>query len=158
MQARIHLKEGAYSEAREALTSYATARSSGDMKKTIDELEKEINDAEKMTQRAEKERKSELWAACVESSTEALRNSAWNIKMRETRVECQLRSGDIEGAVGDLTYVVPIGPFILLLTNFIAVFHPFSQKHEHHLYTAKSSSCHISSYHLPHHLQHTCNH
>lgn len=157
MQARIHLKEGSYPEAREALASYATARSSGDMKKTIDELEKEINDAEKMTQRAEKEHKSELWAACVESSTEALRNSAWNIKMRETRVECQLRSGDIEGAVGDLTYAVPSDFFLLLLTKPTAAFHPFSQKHGHHLYTARSSSCHTSSYHPPHHLQRTCN-
>jgi len=104
MQARIYLKEGAYGQAREALESYATARSSGDMNKTIEELKREINESEAMSQKAEKERKSELWTACVDSSTEALRGSAWNIKMRETRVECQLRSGDIEGAVGDLTY------------------------------------------------------
>ncbi|KAF5362845.1 hypothetical protein D9758_007086 [Tetrapyrgos nigripes] len=113
MKARILAKEGDFTLARESLNIYTTSlKSQG---RTPDpssqELFESIDSAEKLVTKARKEHQAQLWTACAESCTAVLRGAAsHSVEVRSMRAECQLASGDVEGAVGDLTrlgYLVP---------------------------------------------------
>ena len=100
MKARIHTRDGHFSLAKPSLASYIKAK--GKDKDAL-ELEAEIKEGERLMNKAEKERNAELWNACVESATEALRVASHSVQIRTWRAECSLAAGDVESAVGDLT-------------------------------------------------------
>ncbi|KAK7464744.1 hypothetical protein VKT23_005950 [Stygiomarasmius scandens] len=106
MKARIHAKEGDFTAARESLNAYTTSfKSQGRTPDaSANELLESIDNAEKLVHKARKERRAQLWQACAESCTNVLRGTAsHSVEVRRMRAECQLASGDVEGAVGDLT-------------------------------------------------------
>ncbi|KAF9478422.1 hypothetical protein BDN70DRAFT_879947 [Pholiota conissans] len=100
MKARIFTREGHFSLAATSLASYVKAKGQD---KDAQELEAEIKEGESMMKKAEKERSAELWNACVESSSQALRVASHSVQLRTWRAECALAAGDIESSVGDLT-------------------------------------------------------
>lgn len=100
MKARIHLRDGHFDLAREALRAYVKAKGQTEESK---ELEASIKAGEEMEQKMEKERAAQLWNACIESASAALRVASHSIDIRSVRTECALASGDVESAVGDLT-------------------------------------------------------
>lgn len=100
MKARIHTKDGDFSQARESLKTYM-ATHKGDA--TATELSAEITEGEQLAKKATQERKAQLWNACVETTSTALRVASHSIEIRQMRAECALAAGDIEGASGDLT-------------------------------------------------------
>ncbi|RDB30413.1 DnaJ subfamily C member 3 [Hypsizygus marmoreus] len=117
MKARIHLRDGHFDLARESLGLYVKAKgkAAGDEAK---ELEADIAQGAAMEQKMEKERGAQLWNACVESASAALRSASHSIDIRSVRAECALASGDVESAVGDLTrlsHLLP--PSTTLLTT-----------------------------------------
>ena len=99
MSAKIHVRDGRWSDARKALDSHRH--------KTTDEgvrdLKEDVEEAEKGEKQARREMQAQLWTACYESATRALRVGAYAVGVREMRAECALRAGDIESAVGDLS-------------------------------------------------------
>jgi len=100
MKARIHLKDGQWNDAREALKQYSS-KVKGD--KNAGELVYAISEGESAGKKAEKAMKSRLWTVCVEASSQALKTASHSVEIRQNRAECALAYGDIEGAVGDLT-------------------------------------------------------
>jgi DnaJ homolog subfamily C member 3 len=107
MKVRVHLREGNWDGARAAVAKYKKGHTwkSGkpNVLKDVEDLEKDLSDGEKSERKMEKERAAQLWTACVDSATTALRAASHSIEIRSVRAECELASGDIEGAVGDLT-------------------------------------------------------
>ncbi|PFH45925.1 hypothetical protein AMATHDRAFT_70891 [Amanita thiersii Skay4041] len=108
MKARIHVREGEWEGAREAVGAYKRAKGKGKEKRggglpEAEGLEVDIEEGEKLQVKAEKERRAQLWNACVETTSAALRIASYSIQVREWRTECALAAGDIESAVGDLT-------------------------------------------------------
>ncbi|KAL0948841.1 hypothetical protein HGRIS_008963 [Hohenbuehelia grisea] len=99
MKARIHTKDGDYALAREMLQLYL-AKKPGDPAAT--ELQTDITEAEQAAKKTAQAQKAQLWTACTESATQALRVSSHSLQVRQQRAECSLASGDLEGAVGDL--------------------------------------------------------
>ncbi|KAJ6473119.1 hypothetical protein C8R45DRAFT_1012292 [Mycena sanguinolenta] len=99
MQARIHTKDGDFALARAALKKYTGG---GKELADRDALLADIADAEAATKQATQERSAQLWNACVESSSRALRVSTHSASVRSLRVECMLGASDIEGAVADM--------------------------------------------------------
>ncbi|KIM77025.1 hypothetical protein PILCRDRAFT_630521 [Piloderma croceum F 1598] len=99
MSAKIHARDGHWSEARKALDSHKHA----DTDKGVQDLRLDVDEGEKSEQQAKKEMQAQLWTACYESATRALRVGAYAVGVREMRSECALRAGDIESAVGDLS-------------------------------------------------------
>ncbi|KAF8901525.1 co-chaperone [Gymnopilus junonius] len=115
MKARIHTRDGHFSLAKPSLAAYIKAKGRD---KEAEELEAEIKEGERLMNKAEKERSAELWNACVESATEALRVASHSVQIRTWRAECSLAAGDVESAVGDLTrlsHLLP--PSTQLLTH-----------------------------------------
>ncbi|KAJ6506356.1 hypothetical protein C8R47DRAFT_1241698 [Mycena vitilis] len=104
MQARIHAKDGAFAPARAALNLYT----GGEQEKAA--LLGEIAEAEAAAKQAAQERGAQLWNACVESASRALRTSTHSAAVRSLRVECALGAGDIEGAVGDMSRLTSLLP------------------------------------------------
>ncbi|KAF8189669.1 hypothetical protein BJ912DRAFT_360841 [Pholiota molesta] len=100
MKARIYSRDGHFSLAHASLASYIKAKGRD---KDAQELEAEIKEGESLMKKAEKERSAELWNACVESSSQALRIASHSVLLRTWRAECSLAAGDIESSVGDLT-------------------------------------------------------
>ena len=76
------------------------------MDKEATDLDLEINEGERLKEKADKERKAELWNACIETTSEALRVASHSVEIRTWRAECALAAGDVESSVGDLTYVL----------------------------------------------------
>lgn len=97
MKARIHTRDGHFDLARDALLLYKGPEAV--------EVEADIEQGAKMEEKMEQERGAQLWNACVESASAALRSASHSIEIRSVRAECALASGDVESAVGDLTYV-----------------------------------------------------
>ena len=104
MKSRIYTRDGDFASARTSLALYLKAKK-GKKDKEVEELEADIEEGQKMKEKTEKERNAELWNACVESSSRALRVASHSTVMRTWRAECALAAGDVESAVGDLTYV-----------------------------------------------------
>ena len=105
MKSRIYTRDGDFTSARASLALYLKAKK-GKKEKEVEDLEADIDEGEKMKEKTEKERSAELWNACVESSSKALRVASHSTLIRTWRAECALAAGDVESAVGDLTYVV----------------------------------------------------
>jgi len=102
MSAKIHARDGHWSEAKKALSSHSAHRSTkGD--EGVRELKEDVEEAEKSEKQARREMQAQLWTACYESATRALRVGAYAVGIREMRAECALRAGDVESAVGDLS-------------------------------------------------------
>ncbi|KAJ7174661.1 hypothetical protein C8R46DRAFT_1031287 [Mycena filopes] len=59
---------------------------------------------------ATRERAAQLWTACAESATKALRGATHAVPIRSLRVECALGAGDVEGAVGDMARLSTLLP------------------------------------------------
>ncbi|KAF8997995.1 hypothetical protein BDQ17DRAFT_830360 [Cyathus striatus] len=118
-KARIHLKEGYFPASRTSLARYIKAK--GRDADAV-ELEKDLDVGEKAREQAEKERRAELWSACVESSTRALGVASFSVEIRAWRVECSFASGDLEGSVGDLTRLTHLlPPSTKLLTHLFSL-------------------------------------
>ncbi|KAJ7775622.1 hypothetical protein DFH07DRAFT_901602 [Mycena maculata] len=109
LAARIHTKDGAFAAARAALAHYAAGAGAKELAER-DALLADIADAEGAAAQAARERKAQLWTACGESATRALRTSTHSTATRSLRVECALGAGDIEGAVGDLSRLASLLP------------------------------------------------
>ncbi|ESK91303.1 and tpr domain protein [Moniliophthora roreri MCA 2997] len=109
MKARIHLKEGEFKLAREDISAYMKSNKSPDASAL--ELRDKIEEADKLMVKAQKEYKSQLSNACVETTSTLLREyTAYSIPIRSLRAECSLLSGDVAGAVGDYTRLAALLP------------------------------------------------
>ncbi|KAJ2915551.1 hypothetical protein MD484_g4882, partial [Candolleomyces efflorescens] len=109
-KARIYMKEGLFTSARHALSTFLAAKNSAGAgakyhgrEAEVDELDKDITEGEKMREKVERERRSQLYAACVDTANLALKVASHSVEIRTWRAECALASGDVESAVGDLT-------------------------------------------------------
>lgn len=100
MKARIHAKDGHFSAAREAIKKY-----SGRVKtdQNIQEVLLNVSEGEVAAKKAKQAMKAKLWQACVDAATTALGAASHSTDLRQLRADCAIASGDIEGAVGDLT-------------------------------------------------------
>ena len=102
MKARIYAKEGHFDLAKPSLKLYVKAKGKS-KDNEAEELEKEISDGEHLYAKLEKERKSQLWNACVETASTLLRTSSHAVEVRTWRAECAFAAGDLESSVGDLS-------------------------------------------------------
>jgi DnaJ family protein C protein 3 len=104
-KAKIHSKEGRWGDAREALSLYSRTHpsSSGERGEEVEELRRDLEEGEAASRKAEGAVKAQLWEACLEAATRALRVASHSVHLRQARVECAMAGGDVEGAVGDLT-------------------------------------------------------
>ena len=102
MKSRIYIRDGHFSLAREALTAFLKSPA-GKSSTEAEELDREIREGERLVEKTEKERRAQLWNACVESASQALRIASHSVVVRTWRAECALAAGDVESAVGDLT-------------------------------------------------------
>ena len=100
MKAKIHSKDGRWAEALDALEAYM-ASAKGDQS-TI-ELRQSISEGDAASRKAKQAWKAQLWTACTESASQALKIASHSLELRQLRAECALASGDIEGAVADFT-------------------------------------------------------
>jgi DnaJ family protein C protein 3 len=103
MKARIHTRDGDFEPARDALGAYKKKRGSADLSRDVQELVLAIEHGQELRDKAEKERRAQLWNACVETTTSALSVASHSIELREWRAECELAAEDVEGAIADLT-------------------------------------------------------
>ncbi|KAG2014338.1 DnaJ domain-containing protein [Coprinopsis cinerea AmutBmut pab1-1] len=117
MKARVHLKEGDFVQARQSLAAYVRAKK-GVKDKDVEELETDINEGERLKNKTEKERRSQLWTACVDTAGQTLRLASHAADVRVWRAECALASGDVESSVADLSRLsLLLQPSTTLLTN-----------------------------------------
>lgn len=100
MKAKILSKEGRFDEARTSLKLFIAGHKDDE---TAKELMAAIGDAQKAEKKAIQAKKSQLWAACQEMASQALKTASYSVSLREMRADCALTAGDIEGAVGDFT-------------------------------------------------------
>jgi len=100
MKARIHAKDGHFSAAREAIKKYG-GRVKSDP--NIQEVLLNVSEGELAAKKAKQAMKAKLWQACVEAASTALGSASHSTDLRQLRADCAIASGDIEGAVGDLT-------------------------------------------------------
>ncbi|KDR71063.1 hypothetical protein GALMADRAFT_254233 [Galerina marginata CBS 339.88] len=122
MKARIYTRDGHFSLAKPSLAMYVKAKGKD---KDAEELEAEIKEGEQLKNKTEKERSAELWNACVESASQALRVASHSLQLRTWRAECSLAAGDIESAVGDLTrlsHLLPPSTQLLMRTFRLSYF------------------------------------
>lgn len=113
MKARIYAKEGEFTQVRSSLSLYTSSLSSQGRPAdpVATELLESVNEAEKLLDKAQKEKKAQLWTACAESCSSIIRGTAsHSVEVRVMRAECQLAAGDIEGSVGDLTRLAVLLP------------------------------------------------
>jgi DnaJ family protein C protein 3 len=103
MKAKILTKDGRWAAARDALGTYS-AKVKGDQ--SAESLLSSIAESEAAANKAVQAQKAQLWTACTEAASQALRTASHSLEIRQQRAECALAAGDIEGSVGDLTYVV----------------------------------------------------
>ena len=102
MKARIHAKDGAFSAARDALKKYSTTQPEDP---AVREILFGVSEAEMAVKKAGQAVKAQMWQACVEATSTALHTASHSVELREQRANCAIAAGDIEGAVGDLTWV-----------------------------------------------------
>jgi DnaJ homolog subfamily C member 3 len=100
MTAKIHTKDGRFSEAREALTKYMTKVPSD---RTAQAMLDDVDEAERAANMMRKMQKAQLWAGCAEAASQALKVASHSSEIRAQRAQCSLASGDIESAVADQT-------------------------------------------------------
>ena len=100
MKARIHTRDGHFDLAKTSLALYVKAKG---IDRDAADLDIEIKEGDKLRSKVEKERTAELWNACVESASQALRVAGHSLEIRTWRAECSIAAGDIESTVGDLT-------------------------------------------------------
>lgn len=100
MKARIHAKDGHFAAARDSIKRY-NSKVKDDP--AVREVLMGVSEAEMATKKAMQARKAKLWQACVEATSTALHTASHSIELRTQRANCAIASGDIEGAVGDLT-------------------------------------------------------
>jgi len=100
MKARIHIRDGHFALAKTSLSLYTTSKGKD---KDADEMEREIKEGERLWSKAMKERNAELWNACMDSASQALRIASHSVQIRTWRAECSFAAGDVESSVGDLT-------------------------------------------------------
>lgn len=100
MKARIHAKDGHFSAAREAIKKYSS-RVKTDT--NIQEVLLSVSEGELAAKKAKQAMRAKLWQACVEAASTALGQASHSTDLRQLRADCAIASGDIEGAVGDLT-------------------------------------------------------
>jgi len=84
------------------------------MDKEAEELDLEIKEGQRLKEKTGMERKAQLWNACMESASEALRVASHSVEIRTWRAECALAAGDVESSVGDLTCVVFLTSLFLM--------------------------------------------
>jgi len=124
MKSRIYLRDGDYANARHSLAAYLRAKK-GVREKDVDDLEHDINETERLQKKAEKERRSQLWTACVDTASQALRVASHAPEVRVWRAECALSSGDVESAVADLSrlsHLLPTSTQLLTHTARLSYF------------------------------------
>lgn len=102
MMGRIYLKEGRWDAVKDALGAQTGSEAQ--------QILADARETEKLAKRMALERKSELWTACVETAGQVLKTASHAVGVRESRAECALSSGDVEGAVGDLTRLTHLLP------------------------------------------------
>jgi DnaJ family protein C protein 3 len=100
MKARIHTREGHFALARTSLGLYIKSKGKDH---DAEDVERDIKEGDRLRNKALKERHAELWNACVDSASQALRIASHSVEIRTWRAECALAAGDIESCVGDLT-------------------------------------------------------
>jgi hypothetical protein len=98
--ARIHLREGSYTEATESVNTYIS-RNKKDT--TAQDLKKSIAQASTSHKKAERAAEKKQWELCVNSAGEALEQADASTGLLELRATCSSQLGRIEEAVGDLT-------------------------------------------------------
>lgn len=103
MKARIHAKDGSWAEAKESLGLYKSSSKGDDS--SANDLGSQITEGEAAHKKANKAAHAKLWTACEEAASTALSVASHSIEIRQQRAECSLAAGDLEMAVGDLTYV-----------------------------------------------------
>ncbi|KIK05368.1 hypothetical protein K443DRAFT_91478 [Laccaria amethystina LaAM-08-1] len=117
MKSRIYIRDGHFSLARESLTAFLKSPA-GKAGTEAEELDREIKEGERLVEKTEKERRAQLWNACVESASQALRIASHSVVVMNWRAECALAAGDVESAVGDLTRLTHLlPPSTTLLTH-----------------------------------------
>ncbi|KAH9843623.1 uncharacterized protein C8Q71DRAFT_729321 [Rhodofomes roseus] len=99
MKARIHAKEGQFTEARDALKKYMAKNKDSDSQSLL----YSISEGEMSAKKAGQAMKAKLWNACVEAASTALLTASHSAELRQQRADCSLAAGDVEAAVGDLT-------------------------------------------------------
>lgn len=109
MKARIHAKDGSWTEAKKSLESYKSSSKGDDS--SVKELTSQVTEGEAAHKKATKAARAKLWTACEEAASSALSVASNSIEIRQQRAECSLAAGDLEMAVGDLTYVQPTTAF-----------------------------------------------
>src|SRR5271168_563725 len=72
MKARIYTRDGHSTAARTSLSSYIKAKGKK-MDKEAEELDLEIKEGQRLKEKTGMERKAQLWNACMELASEALR-------------------------------------------------------------------------------------
>jgi DnaJ family protein C protein 3 len=100
MMAKIHTKEGDWARAKELLATY-NMKVIGD--EAANDMLSDIKEAEAAASKAVKARRAQLWTVCSEAATQALRVASHSTELRQTRADCNLASGEVQGAVLDLT-------------------------------------------------------
>ncbi|EIW81677.1 hypothetical protein CONPUDRAFT_122162 [Coniophora puteana RWD-64-598 SS2] len=99
MLAKIHSKSAEWDGAREMLVKYkAKVPEDPD----VPEMENDMQEAEAAATKARNARRAQLWTACSESATQALRVAGLSTELREVRAECNLAAGEVQTAVMDL--------------------------------------------------------
>ena len=102
MKATIYVKEGRWSDAREALKRYQ-AKVKAD--RAAMDLLLDVSDGEMAAKKVAQAHRAKLWTACEEAATQALKTASHSVSLREQRAYCAVAAGDYEQAVGDLTFV-----------------------------------------------------
>ena len=112
MQGRIYVKTGSWELARKALSGYVAklqkSKSAAEKEKAKEpqDLLFRLSEAESAYVRAQQSRNAGLNQACADAASDALREATHAPHVRELRAECALAAGDVQGAVGDMMYVV----------------------------------------------------
>lgn len=110
MSAKIHARDGAFDPALAALAAYSAASAKAQADPHARELHADIAAAAAAAAQAAREAHAQLWTACYESATRALRVAPYALPLRATRARCALKAGDVEAAVGDLARLSQLRP------------------------------------------------
>jgi DnaJ homolog subfamily C member 3 len=84
MKAHIYTPDGHFASARTSLSIYIKAKGKK-FDKVAEELDVEITEGERL-KKSDKEWKAQLWNACIETASEALKVASHSVEIRD----CQL--------------------------------------------------------------------
>ncbi|KDQ52052.1 hypothetical protein JAAARDRAFT_184645 [Jaapia argillacea MUCL 33604] len=101
IKARTFALAGQWSEARASLSQYTKGKKKDDPEAM--EVMFGVSESEQAEKKARQAKRASLWTLCEEEASTALRTAMHSVELRHLRVDCSLRAGDVEGAVGDLT-------------------------------------------------------